>query len=128
MTISIPVEISFNDHIQPILSENCYHCHGPDSATREPKKSPLRLDRVADAFALRDDGKPVILKGNPKESELVKRLHDKDPDSIMPPPKTHKTMKPEEVAMIERWIEQGAEYEPHWSFAPVKKPEPDASM
>ena len=122
--ISIPEKISFNDHIQPILSENCYHCHGPDSATREPKKSPLRLDRVADAFAPRDDDKPVILKGNPKNSELVKRLHDKDPDSIMPPPKSHKILKPQDIAMIERWIEQGAEYEPHWSFAPVKKTTP----
>jgi len=119
---SLPAIVSFNEHIQPILSENCYHCHGPDSGTREPKKAPLRLDRVADAFALRDDGQPVILKGNPKGSMLVKRLHEKDPDSIMPPPRSHKLMKPGEIAMIERWIEQGAEYEPHWSFVPVKKP------
>jgi hypothetical protein len=115
--------ISFNEHVQPILSEYCYHCHGPDSGTREPKKDPLRLDRVADAFSPRDGGVPVILKGNAKESQLVKRLHEKDPDSIMPPPESHKTMKPEEIAVIERWIEQGAEYEPHWSFGPVKKPE-----
>ena len=54
---------------------------------------------------------------------LVKRLHEKDPDSIMPPPKSHKTLKPQEIALLERWIEQGAEYEPHWSFAQVKKPE-----
>ena len=118
-----PVKISFNEHIQPILSENCYHCHGPDSGTREPKKAPLRLDRMEDAFTPREDGKPVILKGNPAESVLVKRLHETDPDTVMPPPKSHKTMKPEEIAIIERWIEQGAAYEPHWSFAPVKKPE-----
>ena len=124
---SLPEKISFNEHIQPILSENCYHCHGPDSGTREPKKSPLRLDRVADAVAPRDGEKPVILKGNPKESLLVKLIHETDPDLIMPPPKSHKIMKREDIAMIERWIEQGAEYEPHWSFAPVKKPElPDA--
>lgn len=121
--ISVPEKISFNEHIQPILSENCYHCHGPDSGTREPKKEPLRLDRVADAFALREDGKPVIIKGNAKESILVKRIHEKDPDEMMPPPKSHKTLKPEEIAMIERWIEQGAEYEAHWSFVPVKLPE-----
>lgn len=116
-------KISFNEHVQPILSEYCYHCHGPDSGTREPKKEPLRLDRVEDAFTVRADGTPVILKGNPRESQLVKRMHDKDPDSIMPPPASHKTMKPEEIAVIERWIEQGAEYESHWAFVPVKKPE-----
>jgi hypothetical protein len=119
----LPAKISFNEHIQPVLSEYCYHCHGPDSGTREPKKAPLRLDRVDDAFAIRDDGRPVILKGNPKDSELVKRLHDKDPDSIMPPPASHKTLNSQEIALIERWIEQGAEYENHWSFVQVKKPE-----
>jgi len=124
VAISLPEKISFNEHVQPILSENCYHCHGPDSGTREPKKSPLRLDRVADAFAPRDDDQPVILKGNPKDSMLVKRLHDQDPDEIMPPPESHKSLKPREIAMIERWIEQGAEYEEHWSFTAVKRPEP----
>lgn len=125
--ISLPEKISFNEHIQPILSENCYHCHGPDSTTREPKKAPLRLDRVADAFAPREDGKPVIIKGSPKKSELVKLIHEQDPEVIMPPPKSHKILKPVEIAMIERWIEQGAEYEAHWSFVPVKRPEvPDA--
>jgi hypothetical protein len=125
--VAEPVKISFNEHVQPILSEYCYHCHGPDSGTREPKAAPLRLDRVEDAFLPREDGKPVILKGNPTESMLVKRLHEKDPDSIMPPPKSHKTMNAREIALLERWIEQGAEYEPHWSFAAVKKPElPDS--
>ena len=119
----LPEKVSFNEHVQPILSEYCYHCHGPDSGTREPKKAPLRLDRVEDAFVLRDDGLPVIIKGDPKKSMLVQRMHEKDPDSIMPPPKSHKTMNSGEIAMIERWIEQGAEYEPHWSFAQVKKTE-----
>lgn len=119
----LPETISFNEHIQPVLSEYCYHCHGPDSGTREPKDAPLRLDRVEDAFLPREDGQPVILKGNPAESMLVKRLHEKDPDWIMPPPRSHKTMNPREIALLERWIEQGAEYEPHWSFAQVKKPE-----
>ena len=121
--VSLPEKISFNEHVQPILSEYCYHCHGPDSGTREPKKAPLRLDRVEDAFIPRDDGQPAIIKGNPAGSMLVKRIHETDPDSIMPPPRSHKTMKSEEIAIIERWIEQGAEYEPHWSFAQVKKPQ-----
>ncbi len=120
----LPEQVSFNEHIQPILSEYCYHCHGPDSKTREPKDAPLRLDRVEDAFALRDDGRPVIIKGNPRESKLIGLVRSSDPDMIMPPPKSHKILKRGEIALLERWIEQGAEYETHWSFAPVRKPEP----
>ncbi|HSP42471.1 MAG TPA: DUF1549 domain-containing protein, partial [Luteolibacter sp.] len=123
----LPETISFNDHVQPILSEYCYHCHGPDSGTREPKDAPLRLDRVEDAFALRENGKPVIIKGKPEESLMIHLMRSGDPDVVMPPPASHKTMKPEEVAVIERWIEQGAEYEPHWAFMPVKRPEPPAA-
>jgi Protein of unknown function (DUF1553)/Protein of unknown function (DUF1549)/Concanavalin A-like lectin/glucanases superfamily/Planctomycete cytochrome C len=126
-TVSLPAEISFNEHIQPILSEYCYHCHGPDSKTREPKKTPLRLDRVEDAFAPREDGKPVIIKGKPGESLLIELIRSQDPDVIMPPPKSHKTMNEREIALLERWIEQGAEYEAHWSFAPIEKPEVPAA-
>ena len=125
--VLLPSKISFNEHIQPILSEYCYHCHGPDAGTREPKKSPLRLDRVEDAFAPREDGKPVIIKGKPEESLLVQVIRSQDPDVIMPPPKSHKTMKAREIALLERWIEQGAEYEAHWSFAKITKPEVPAA-
>jgi hypothetical protein len=121
-SFDLPETVSFNEHIQPVLSEYCYHCHGPDSGTREPKDAPLRLDRVEDAFVLRDDGRPVIIKGKPEESLIVSLMKSADPDIIMPPPKSHKQLKPEHIALIERWIEQGAGYEPHWSFAPVKKP------
>jgi hypothetical protein len=123
----LPAEVSFNDHIQPVLSEYCYHCHGPDSGTREPKSEPLRLDRPEDAFAPREDGRPVIIKGKPAESLLVELIRSKDPDVVMPPPKSHKTMSEREIALIERWIEQGAEYQPHWAFAPVQRPEPPAA-
>jgi hypothetical protein len=123
----LPETVSFNDHVQPILSEYCYHCHGPDSGTREPKDAPLRLDRVEDAFAPRENGMPVIVKGKPDESLVMKLMLSQDPDVVMPPPASHKTMKPEEIEVIRRWIEQGAEYEPHWSFMPVKRPEPPAA-
>ena len=109
--VSLPEKISFNQHVQPILSEYCYHCHGPDSGTREPKKAPLRLDRVADAFAIRDDGRPVIIKGKPMESALIKHIISADPDEVMPPPKSHKFLKAGEIALLKRWVEQGAEYE-----------------
>src|SRR3989442_15677866 len=96
-------KVSFNDQIQPILSEYCYHCHGPDSAARKPKKHPLRLDKEQFAFEPRDEGKPVIIKGDPKASELVRRITAKD-DDIMPPAAEHKTVKPEEIALVVKWI------------------------
>src|SRR5580658_5097567 len=77
-------KVSFNNLIQPILSENCYPCHGPDSSSRKPKKHPLRLDRESFAYELRDDGKPVMIKGDPDASELVRRITAKD-DDVMPP-------------------------------------------
>lgn len=120
--IKLPEKISFNEHVQPILSEYCYHCHGPDSKTRLPEDRPLRLDRVEDAFALREDGRPVIIKENPADSKLYQLIVTASPDTIMPPPKSHKTMKPAEIALIKLWIEQGAPYENHWSFTPVSKP------
>ncbi|MDX1679572.1 MAG: DUF1553 domain-containing protein [Akkermansiaceae bacterium] len=119
----LPELVSFNEHVQPILSEYCYHCHGPDAGTRAPEQAPLRLDIEEHAFALRDDGKPVIIKGKPEDSLIIKRMMSDDIDLIMPPPESHKQMDSQEIALIERWIEQGAEYEAHWSFGPVKRPE-----
>ena len=124
VAISLPETVSFNSHIQPVLSENCYHCHGPDSGTRKPKDDPLRLDREEDAFVLRDDGRPVIVKGKPVESRLFGLIASADPDMLMPPPKSHKSLTQQEIALIKRWIEQGAEYEAHWSFAPIRKNKP----
>ncbi len=119
----LPLEISFNEHIQPILSEYCYQCHGPDSGTRLPEEDPLRIDRPEDAFLVREgSGKPVILKGDPEGSPIVRLMRHEDPGTKMPPPESHKTMHPREIALIERWIEQGAEYEDHWAFTPVRKP------
>jgi len=118
----LPEKISFNTHIQPILSEKCYHCHGPDSGTREPKEEPLRLDREKLAFTPRENGQPVILKGDPAKSLLMKRIHTKDPDEVMPPPESHKELTPTETALLERWIEQGAVYEDHWAFIAPKRP------
>ncbi|OYV06600.1 MAG: hypothetical protein CFE26_05420 [Verrucomicrobiales bacterium VVV1] len=120
--ISLPDQVSFNEHIQPILSEYCYHCHGPDSATRKPKDAPLRLDRSEEVFKPRENGKPVIIKGDAAASSLVQRIHSKDIDEVMPPPESHKSLSPREVALLEKWIQQGAEFQPHWSFAALTRP------
>ena len=114
--------ISFNRQIQPILSEYCYHCHGPDSSTRKPKSDPLRLDGEAFALAPRGDAAPAIVKGQPAKSALVQRIHSQDADEVMPPPDSLKQLKPEEIALLERWIAEGATYEKHWSYLPPGKP------
>ncbi|MES2437999.1 MAG: DUF1553 domain-containing protein [Verrucomicrobiota bacterium] len=121
--VSAETPISFNDSIQPILSENCYHCHGPDSGTREPKKDPLRLDREKFAFDPREDGKPVMIKGDAAASLLVRLIKSKNPDEVMPPTKSHNQLTPEEIILLERWVAQGAKYEEHWSFIPPKRAE-----
>ena len=131
MVLSLAAEsragrVSFNNQIQPILSETCYPCHGPDSATRKPKKQPLRLDRAQFAFEPREDGKPVIVKGNPTASEIVRRMKATD-DDVMPPTSQHKKVKPEEIALIEQWIAEGAVYEKHWSLIPPTRPEVPAA-
>ncbi len=109
--------VGFNRDVRPILGEYCYHCHGPDPLAR---KEGLRFDREEGFFAQRDDG-PTVVKGKPEKSPLFQRITSDDSDEIMPPPKEHKKMKPSEIATIKKWIEQGAEWQPHWSFiAPVK--------
>lgn len=125
--MALPEEVSFNEHIQPILSEYCYHCHGPDAGTRQPEKEPLRLDIEENAFMVRDFGAPVIIKGKPAESELVKLMKSKDIGEVMPPPESHKVMPPREIALVEKWIEQGAEYEGHWSYQPIVRAESPAN-
>jgi hypothetical protein len=124
----LPDTVTFNTHIQPVLSEKCYHCHGPDSGTRQPKKAPLRLDIEEFAFENRENGKPVIIKGKPADSYLVKLIHSDDPEVVMPPPESHHSMSAREIALIEKWIEQGAEYQQHWSFIkPEKTTAPEAA-
>jgi hypothetical protein len=120
--------ISFNDVIQPLLSEACYHCHGPDSGTREPKAEPLRLDLEEGAFGIRSNGKPVIVPGKPEESLLMQVIRSQDPEVKMPPPKAHRQLKAEEIELLGRWVAEGAKFEKHWAFvAPVKKSPPPAS-
>jgi mono/diheme cytochrome c family protein len=113
--------VSYNNQIGPILSEHCFRCHGPDSASRKPKKHPLRLDRADFAYEARDDGKPVIIKGDPGASELVRRITATD-DDVMPPAAEQKPLHADEIALIKQWISQGGKYEKHWSLIPPVKP------
>lgn len=114
--------LSFNRDVQPILAGYCYHCHGPDSGSREPRAHPLRLDQREFALEDRPHGTAVILPGNSGESELIKRLRTNDPVVVMPPPELNKVLSEEQIAILERWIDEGAEYEPHWAFLPPNRP------
>ena len=106
--------ISYNRDIRPILSDNCFACHGFDLKKR---KADLRLDTFEGATA-DNDGVTAIVPGSVEKSELWQRIHSADEDEVMPPPKTHKTISAEQKAKLRKWIEQGAPYEKHWSFVP----------
>lgn len=107
-------DIDFNDTIRPILSDRCFPCHGPDAAAR---KARLRLDRREDALAPRPDG-AAIVPGDPAASLILERMHLDDPEDRMPPPSSKLEINSEEIALIERWIAEGAHYQQHWSFLP----------
>jgi len=114
-----PAKLSYNEHIQPIFAENCFHCHGPDSGTRKGK---LRLDRATDATSPRGDHEAAIVPGNPKASPLVERILSTDEEEQMPPLESHKKLTPAEIALLQQWIGEGAEYEEHWSFRAPSRP------
>lgn len=110
--------LSFNENIQPILSENCYPCHGMDAKGR---KGELRLDGEEFAFAPREGG-PAIVRGDPDRSLLIRRVESTDERKVMPPPEAHKHLKPAEIALLRRWIAEGARYEKHWAWLPPERP------
>ena len=109
---------SFNRDIRPILSENCFQCHGPDARAR---KAGLRLDTEEGALALRD-GVRAVVPGRPEESELVHRIMAEDPRDRMPPPESERELDPEERGMLRDWIAAGAVYQRHWAFETVRRP------
>src|SRR5271157_1532373 len=106
-------KLSFNRDVRPILAENCFACHGPDSASR---KADLRLDRREVAVKA-----GAIAPGKPDESEMIHRIFSTDNDEIMPPPSIHKHLTAAQKETLKAWIAAGAEYQPLWSFiAPVR--------
>lgn len=117
-----PRPISYNRDIRPLLSDRCFHCHGPDGADRQ---ATLRLDQAdGEEGAYRDASGVVPVKpGSLEESELWQRIISQDPDSVMPPADSHKkALTKDEQELIRRWIEQGANYESFWAFIPATSP------
>ncbi|MEO0481419.1 MAG: PSD1 and planctomycete cytochrome C domain-containing protein [Planctomycetota bacterium] len=115
-----PGRVRFGRDIRPILADRCFTCHGPDEGQRE---ADLRLDSFAEAT--RDlDGAFAVVPGEPDASLMVERILAEDESDVMPPPSSGKPpLTEDEKALLVRWIEQGAEYEPHWAFVPPQRTE-----
>ena len=112
--------LQYNRDIRPILSENCFSCHGPDKNQRKAK---LRLDVRENAIE-----KEAIKPGDTEKSKLVQHIFATDPDDLMPPPKSNKKLTEAQKATLKKWIAEGAEYEPHWAYIkPVRAATPQVS-
>src|SRR5690606_33014157 len=118
--IPIPDDVSYNLHIRPILSDNCFACHGPDANKRE---AGLRLDLAEEAYkSLKENPDAhAIVPGSPKSSEAFLRMITEDSSLMMPPPESNLQLTEREIRLIRKWIEQGAEFESHWAFTPPAK-------
>ncbi len=116
--VSAETPLSFNHDIRPILSENCFYCHGQDPNKR---KGNMRLDVRESALQAGESGEVVVVPGKADESALIQRILSDDRDEQMPPPKSHRTLSSEQKAKLKRWIAEGAKYEQHWSFVPPER-------
>ena len=112
-------DLQFNHDVRPLLSENCLACHGPDPGSR---KAGLRLDTREGLFGKTKKEGVVVAPGSPEASALWKRIVTTDPEEQMPPPESHKALKPEQQEVLRQWILQGAPWQPHWSFIPPVRP------
>ena len=115
--------IEFNRDVRPILSQNCFACHGFDEKNR---KGDLRLDVAEEAYKAREGVAP-IKPGSTRESEVWVRIVSTDPSEVMPPPNSHKELTAAQRETLRLWIEQGAKYQQHWAFEPIRRPEVPAS-
>ncbi len=111
-------KIDFNRQILPILSDACFHCHGPDPETREAR---LRLDQRDGLFRTRE-GVTVVAPGQPDASELILRITSPHEDEVMPPRKVARQLKPAEIDLLKRWVAGGAPWGAHWAFSPPQRP------
>src|SRR5581483_5979401 len=111
-----PRGIDFSRDVLPILSDNCFKCHGPDAKARKAK---LRLD--TQDGALRKDS-PVIVPGKSEDSELVRRITSDEPGEVMPPVKSNKKLTVRQVETLKRWIDDGANWGRHWAFEAPRRP------
>ena len=114
----LPAGVDFARDVLPILSENCYHCHGPSDTGR---KAGLRLDTKEGAFR-KKRGRAVIVPGKSADSELVARVSSTDPDELMPPPDSNRKLTPAQIETLRKWVDAGAPWGSHWAYVPPKSP------
>jgi hypothetical protein len=114
----IPETIEFNRDVRPILSDNCFFCHGPDKNKREAS---LRLD-TQEGLLSADGHAAAVVPGKPDESELIRRILSTNPDEQMPPAKSGKVLSERDRQLLRRWIEQGGKFEGHWAFLAIRPP------
>ena len=119
---AIPQTIDFNRDIRPILSDNCYACHGPD---KNKRKAELRLDTHDGIFSTIKDHHTIV-PGNVDQSELYRRVTERDPDERMPDPKSNKKLSDHDIALIKKWIEQDAPWQGHWAYLKPTRPQAPA--
>jgi len=117
---SVKATVNFSRDILPVLSDNCFQCHGPDEKARKAK---LRLDTQEGAFRVKN-GNAVIVSGKSAESDLFRRITAVDPDDLMPPPDSNHKLTPQQIELVKRWIDQGAKLGRHWAFDPIGAPMP----
>ena len=119
----LPEKLNFNIDVKPILSDKCFLCHGPDANKRE---ADLRLDLAREAYRELSEspGKVAIRPGDPDRSEVYHRIISDLPDYMMPAPESHLTLTAREKAILIKWIENGAEYKPHWAFIKPEHKDP----
>ncbi|RMG17660.1 MAG: DUF1553 domain-containing protein [Bacteroidetes bacterium] len=120
---ALPAHIDYNQHVRPLLSDRCFACHGPDPNKRE---AGLRLDLPEMALAELPEtpGKYALIPGKPHRSEVVRRILHADEEERMPPRESKLSLSPQEKAILIKWIEQGATYQPHWAFISPRKSTP----
>jgi hypothetical protein len=116
---AVATTVDFNREILPILSDNCFACHGPDE---EERKARLRLDRHEDVIAVNSYGEQPVAPGDPEASLVIERVMATSPREIMPPPATGKVLTTEQIGILRRWVEEGAHWEEHWSFVAPERP------
>lgn len=115
------VDVRYNRDVLPILAEHCFLCHGFDKGTRQ---AGLRLDSAAGATAILSSGTKAIVPGDSTRSELIRRIESHDTDEVMPPSATGKSLTATQREILRRWVEQGASYEAHWAYLPLRQSDP----
>src|SRR5436190_13584919 len=118
--VAFSAPVNFQRQIRPLLSENCFSCHGPDAGTR---MAGLRLDTREGAFAERKPG-PALVAGQPEASRLWIRVNESREARVMPPPASHRKLSATQKQLLKDWITQGAPWQEHWSFIAPKKAVP----